>query len=381
MSKVVCDICGTSYPATTTQCPICGCVKPINTGAVIDIESASGAYTHVKGGHFSKKNVKKMSGGFIQTPQPSHSTREMDKEIEKTKRITRITAAIILLVTIAVCLYLFVDIYRDFLFPAEEETQTTEVEEVVIIPCEDIDPSHNTVTLNDTQQHMRLEVICTPANTTDTVHFESTNQEIVLVDHEGNLTAVSDGEATIIISCGQIKKQCRVICEGLDIPVTEFSLNRTEFTLFFQGDSWVLYNGVIPVTEVVWTSANPEVATIENGKVVAVSKGDTFVYADYDGNTYSCLVHCDIPDEPDIPEEDMFTIESTDVTIAVGEEFYLLLRDAAGDWVKVEWVSTNPSTVDISGNRITGKAVTEYSRVYTIHEGVEYSCIVRVKAE
>ena len=26
MSKIICDICGTSYPETATQCPICGCV-------------------------------------------------------------------------------------------------------------------------------------------------------------------------------------------------------------------------------------------------------------------------------------------------------------------------------------------------------------------
>ena len=27
MSKIICDICGTSYPETATQCPICGCVR------------------------------------------------------------------------------------------------------------------------------------------------------------------------------------------------------------------------------------------------------------------------------------------------------------------------------------------------------------------
>ena len=28
MSKIICDICGTSYPETAKQCPICGCVRP-----------------------------------------------------------------------------------------------------------------------------------------------------------------------------------------------------------------------------------------------------------------------------------------------------------------------------------------------------------------
>ena len=27
MSKIICDVCGTSYPESANQCPICGCVR------------------------------------------------------------------------------------------------------------------------------------------------------------------------------------------------------------------------------------------------------------------------------------------------------------------------------------------------------------------
>jgi len=27
MSKIICDICGTSYPETAESCPICGCSR------------------------------------------------------------------------------------------------------------------------------------------------------------------------------------------------------------------------------------------------------------------------------------------------------------------------------------------------------------------
>ena len=27
MSKIICDVCGTSYPDTAEQCPICGCSR------------------------------------------------------------------------------------------------------------------------------------------------------------------------------------------------------------------------------------------------------------------------------------------------------------------------------------------------------------------
>ena len=64
MSKIICDVCGTSYPETATQCPICGCVRPANVNTVhIDTDESvarpNGTYTYVKGGRFSKSNVKK----------------------------------------------------------------------------------------------------------------------------------------------------------------------------------------------------------------------------------------------------------------------------------------------------------------------------------
>ncbi|MBQ5608370.1 MAG: hypothetical protein IIU86_05030, partial [Oscillospiraceae bacterium] len=68
MSKIICDVCGTSYPDTTTQCPICGCVRSADVEAVVAGEEATetvvgSTYTYVKGGRFSKANVKKRNSG------------------------------------------------------------------------------------------------------------------------------------------------------------------------------------------------------------------------------------------------------------------------------------------------------------------------------
>ena len=55
MNKVVCYVCGTSYPESATQCPICGYVQTAET-AVSDNGGDKG-YTYVKGGRFYKGNV------------------------------------------------------------------------------------------------------------------------------------------------------------------------------------------------------------------------------------------------------------------------------------------------------------------------------------
>lgn len=82
MSKIICDVCGTSYPETAVQCPICGCVRPgevkVVTGdTTIPVEEkAPAAYTHVKGGRFSKSNVRK---------------RNLDKGVENVKATPPVT--------------------------------------------------------------------------------------------------------------------------------------------------------------------------------------------------------------------------------------------------------------------------------------------------
>ena len=62
MNKIICDVCGTSYPETVEQCPICGCVRPAdvqNTMPDSEANESGSGYTYVKGGRFSKGNVKK----------------------------------------------------------------------------------------------------------------------------------------------------------------------------------------------------------------------------------------------------------------------------------------------------------------------------------
>ena len=59
MSKIICEVCGTSYPETANQCPICGCVRPADATSVETDTAVETGYTYVKGGRFSKANVRK----------------------------------------------------------------------------------------------------------------------------------------------------------------------------------------------------------------------------------------------------------------------------------------------------------------------------------
>ena len=66
MNKIVCDLCGASYPETAPQCPICGTAK---SGAAKSTSGSETGYAYVKGGRFSHANVRKRNAGNKELPR------------------------------------------------------------------------------------------------------------------------------------------------------------------------------------------------------------------------------------------------------------------------------------------------------------------------
>lgn len=311
MSKIICEVCGTSYPETAAQCPICGSVrspepKTINGNSNAAGARTAGTYTYVKGGRYSKKNVKKRireSCGYAADAAAS----ETEDQRSNSKGEVGLTIAIIalLLAIAAMVVYIILNFFGPFDndqnagAPSTTETVTTATEDTTpsveaTVPCVDL-TVESVITLNKLGMSQALNVVPTPEDTTDPIRFESADESIVTVDTNGVITATAEGETVITITCGSVSKQCRVICSFVPVltePIIEFQLNREDFTLSFKGDSWVLYDGVIPKSEINWRSSNESVATVYQGKVVAVAPGYAYIYAEYDGVQRSCIVHC-----------------------------------------------------------------------------------------
>ena len=96
MSKIICDVCGTSYPETATQCPICGCVRSSDSvtvagdpGDVVAQKPAS--YAYVKGGRFSKTNVKKrIAGKPLSNTEPQQKAQPAPAAVPSNQEITEV---------------------------------------------------------------------------------------------------------------------------------------------------------------------------------------------------------------------------------------------------------------------------------------------------
>ncbi len=315
MSKIICDVCGTSYPDTADQCPICGSAKPEEAG---DIKS----YTYVKGGRFSSKNVnkrlqeKQMDYSYTQPVQ----SEEEEEDLGPSNKGLVVAVILLLLAIISIAAYL----YLNYWMPSDpyagnttastasttepsdtaqgDATDSTDVQTPVDVACQEIVLDTNEVTLNALGNGYLINFSLTPADTTELVTFASSDPAVATVDENGKITAAGPGTATVTVTCGTATSQITVICDIETEPTTEpttvpteepaekFELRSEDVTMKV-GEAWDAYRGSIPNNKITWRSSDTSVATVDQGGVIkCVGAGTTTIYAEYNGQTYKCIV-------------------------------------------------------------------------------------------
>lgn len=257
MSKIICDVCGTRYPDSAEQCPICGCVhtfaseQPNEAETIMEEEFVVSAGKAERGGHFSKANVRKRNRN-----QPAYEEVEMAaaavpvlekneedpfEEFEEANSrggaVLNVLLVIVILALLAVSSYIFLKFFMpnfmdkqeptapavvETLAPTEEATEeVTEeaTEEVTEAPtedsnatCEQLSIEVTDITLNEPGAMFLLNVQVLPENTTDPIMYISSNEDVATVNEEGRVTAVSEGTVVISIFCGEQQTECNVIC-------------------------------------------------------------------------------------------------------------------------------------------------------------------------
>ena len=406
MNKIVCNLCGTSYPENAAQCPICGYARSAEASAA---EAGNSTYTYVKGGRFSKANVKKRNKAAGIVPEKTVVVNTEEKEKRSGAGLT-VVIIVLLLAIVAVLGYIAVRFFLpgNSLFAKPESTspviENVQDETPAAVPeATEPDLSCVAVTLSDTNldftaadEKATLTVTLDPVDTIDTLTFVSSDPSVVTVSDDGVVSAVGEGSAVITVSCGSVSSECTVTCvfPTEESDDAEISLNRKEITFNTEGQSWLLYDGEITVADIVWSSDDNKVATIENGKVTAVGNGDTTVTATYNGQTVSCIIHCKFDDDGNNGSGNISeatgdgdkTYElynpygyADDVTLNVDNSFPLQLVDQDGNEVTdAEWSVEDNSICSFEDNTVKALAAgtTEITATYN---GVTYTCIVRVQ--
>ncbi len=226
MEKIICDICGSEFDESLSQCPICGCAK--KEAAPESTESA-----YVKGGRFSKSNVRRRlkpetagaASESVREYVKSNDERNIDRnsntedaEEEQTdprsNRPLLLVVILLLLAIIAVSLYIVIA-FSDSADPGDSSSTPSSSISVPDDdgPCSSVSFSVAEVKLDKTNPSKKLTVIKEPVNTLDTLSFVSSDPSVVSVDAQGNVTALKKGTVTITVTCGSRNATVTVISE------------------------------------------------------------------------------------------------------------------------------------------------------------------------
>ena len=150
------------------------------------------------------------------------------------------------------------------------------------------DVAVESVTLNQSSLELvagkeaTLTATVKPDNATNgTVVWESNAISVATVDNNGKVTAKAEGTAIITAKAGDKTATCTVTVTEADVKVTQITIS---------GKNTLNVNDVATLTAdvqpgdvtnktVVWTSENPDVVKVENGKVTALMPGQAVIKA------------------------------------------------------------------------------------------------------
>lgn len=174
--------------------------------------------------------------------------------------------------------------------------------------------------------------------------YHSSDENVAKVSRNGELTAMGAGTATITVSSGQAEAAtCNVVIQDYQMTLTPDSL-----TLFADATAALSVSGIPGNAEIRWSSANDEVATVnENGKVTGIATGETTVTATWQNgaNTYTA----------DVP----VTVETAGITLNTYKisSFYVgetktITANTSPVGQKVTWTSSNQNVAKVSSSGV-----------------------------
>ncbi|CCX58483.1 putative uncharacterized protein [Blautia hydrogenotrophica CAG:147] len=167
----------------------------------------------------------------------------------------------------------------------------TEYDRLYSLVLKKITLSEISITLKPGENHS-LTVNYDPEDTISdkTVTWSTSNPDIVTVEN-GVVTAVGNGEAAVLAKVGKLSAICQVHVktplEGITLSETSISLAKGQYSYLKVG---YLPEDSSEYPEVVWSTSDKKVATVDNGKMSAVGGGDATITATVGTFSESCEV-------------------------------------------------------------------------------------------
>ena len=153
----------------------------------------------------------------------------------------------------------------------------------------------------------------------------SSDTTVAIVNDNGIIAAVKEGNTIISASCGDKKIYCNVIVASNTIEVSSISLSMKSLTLV-EGETSVLVATISPANasenNISWKSSNTKVATVnKNGKITAVKAGSVKITASSGKKSATCNLDVidTVEDDADVVEDIMASNEDNDEWVYIDQ--------------------------------------------------------------
>ena len=220
-----------------------------------------------------------------------------------------------------------------------------------IIAVESIELDRQELTMVEGEE-FTLKTTVKPDDATDkTVSWSSSDSKIASVDNTGKITAVKEGDATIIAKAGEKTAECKVSISAKKIDVTMVMLNKTALAMIV-GEEFTLTATIVPdnatVRTVQWSTSDSSIATVEEGKVKAIKEGNAKIVAYVDGKTAECDVTVDY-----IPVQGI-TFDKTSLTLYEGEDYTITatISPENATYQEITWTTNDPKIATVENGKV-----------------------------
>lgn len=339
MSKIICEVCGTSFPDTAAQCPICGTVHDKEVMGV-DGEAEGREereFVPVRGGRFSHANVKKRNAQMAREVPDDEEENDEEAVVATPRKKNRsglVIGLLILAIALVAAAYFAIGYLQknpgaldwftkkpsepvsssvpvgtepaQTTLPADTEPVATTQPVDLGVPCTGLKLSDTSLQFSDVGKAWMLGVDVEPLDTTDELVFTSSDENIVTVTDMGRVVAVAPGEASVWVICGDVVAECKVVCSfEVTVPpeetepeetttpapqVDRVKLSHTDVTIKV-GETFTITVKDVDSKLCTFSVGNNGVATVtEAGYVKGVGKGTTTITVTYNDMDATCIV-------------------------------------------------------------------------------------------
>ncbi len=239
-----------------------------------------------------------------------------------------------------------------------------------------------TYTTLETNQIEQIKVIAKTGGKQYKLSYKSHNPNIAIADYQGNVRAINEGNAIIEIT-NNLNDQVltfSVIVIKKEVLVTEIKLSSQKVSIG-EDETIKLTATIIPNNatnkELVWTSSNKNIATVENGIIRGIAKGTTIITAKTSDEKIvtTCSVNV-------LRRVTGIALDEQNILMYVGDEktikTTIIPSDASNK--SVVWSSSNESVVSVKSGKIKAlKEGTATIKAITVDGDFEAKALITVK--